>query len=46
MNKLLLAITGLAFISLASVHAGSGGCSGCGDKSKDKTEKKEEGKKS
>lgn len=41
MNKILLALTGLAFISLASVQAGDGGCGGCKDKSKDKTEKKE-----
>jgi len=44
MNKLLLALTGLAFISLASVQAGESGCGGCKDKSK--TEKKEEGSKS
>lgn len=45
MNKLLLTLTGLAFISLAPVQAGEGGCGGCKEKSKEKTEKKEEGTK-
>jgi hypothetical protein len=44
MNKLLLILTSLAFISIAPVQAGEGGCSGCKDKSKDKTEQKEDSK--
>jgi hypothetical protein len=44
MNNLLLILTSLAFISIAPVQAGEGGCSGCKDKSKDKTEQKEDSK--
>ncbi|MDX6766959.1 MAG: hypothetical protein SFU85_09220 [Candidatus Methylacidiphilales bacterium] len=46
MNKILLLLTGIAFVSLSTVQAGGSGCSGCGDKDKKEETKKEDGKKS